>query len=170
MAPDPRFETCLPASARIGEPGFAAREIVFDHEKKTHTGQHHPRDVTVANAEEDCAPDTPRMQKNWQADAKAAQIRSRQNDGRNAEGPSQELAADLQVHSRDEPYSNDKCDQAFADSGGLVWHLRLHLSNKPFPCDTCGKAFARSSALATHVRTHTGDKPYRRVKCGKVFA
>ena len=49
MAPDPRFETCLPASARIGEPGFAAREIVFDHEKKTHTGQHHPRDVTVAN-------------------------------------------------------------------------------------------------------------------------
>ena len=74
------------------------------------------------------------------------------------------------VQARSLQYSNDKCDQAFADSGGLVWHLRLHLSNKPFPCDTCGKAFARSSALATHVRTHTGDKPYRRVKCGKVFA
>jgi hypothetical protein len=158
MAPDPSFETCLPASARSRA---SPREISFlTSKKKTHTTN--LKDFTGANAEEVCAPDTLRMPKNWQAVAKAAQIRSRQNDGQNAEVPRKK--------PKNKSRPSDKCDLAFAASGGLVWHLRLHLSDKPFPFYTCGKAFPRSSALATHGRTHTGDKPYRCVKCGKVFA
>lgn len=69
-----------------------------------------------------------------------------------------DLFCHQKVHTEDQPFHCDFCDQYFHRTSHLARHRRKHFQERPYECKLCDSRFIRADKLKTHMRqVHDDD-------------